>query len=387
MAAIKYKVKLTESERSRLNEVSHRGKPSVRTVKRALALLKADEGLRDGEIAGVLLVNAATIARVRKRFVEEGLEDAINDRPRPGRERKLDGKQEAHLVAIACSSPPEGHVNWTLHLLANKVVEMELAGSISLETVRQILKKTNSSPRSATGQAVEEKGMVHPQAERGVRRRMEDLLDPYPVLGQALYHEEYDRERPVVCFDESSKQLVEDVRPPIKAKPGRVERYDTEYQRNGTRNLFMFCEPKGGWRHVEVTGRRTAVDFAQQMKWLVDEAYPDAKLIRLVLDNLNTHKPGSLYEAFAPSEARRIAKRLELHHTPNHGSWLNMAEIEFSVFSRQCLNRRVGDEALLRREIAALERERNEAAAIIDWRFSTQDARSKLKHVYPIELN
>ena len=208
---------------------------------------------------------------------------------------------------------------------------------------------------------------------------MEDVLD--------LYHEEYDRERPVVCFDESSKQLLGDVRPSIKAAPGRVERYDTEYQRNGTRNLFMFCEPKGGWRHVEVTGRRTAVDFAQQMKWLVDEAYPDAALIRLVLDNLNTHKPGSLYEAFAPSEARRIAKRLELHHTPNHGSWLNMAEIEFSVFSRQCLNRRVGDEALLRREIAALERERNEAAASIDWRFSTQDARSKLEHIYPIELN
>ena len=170
MAAIKYKVKLAESERTRLNEVSHRGKPSVRTVKRALALLKADEGLRDREIAGVLLINAATVARVRKRFVEEGLDAAINDKPRPGRERKLDGKQEAHLVAVACSSPPEGHVNWTFHLLADKVVEMELAGSISLETVRQILKKTNSSPRSATGQAVEEKGMVHPQAERGVRR-------------------------------------------------------------------------------------------------------------------------------------------------------------------------------------------------------------------------
>ncbi len=178
-------------------------------------------------------------------------------------------------------------------------------------------------------------------------------------------------------------QLTGDVRPPIKAAPGRVERYDTEYQRNGTRNLFMICEPKGGWRHVEVTGRRTAVDFAHQMKWLVDGAYPDAEVIRLVLDNLNTHKPGSLYEAFEPSEARRIAKRLEFHYTPTHGSWLNMAEIELSVFSRQCLNRRVGDEALLRREVAALERERNEAAAIIDWRFSTQDARSKLHHIYP----
>ena len=205
--------------------------------------------------------------------------------------------------------------------------------------------------------------------------RMEEVLD--------LYHQEYNPERPVVCFDETSRQLTGDVRPPIKAAPGRVERYDTEYQRNGTRNLFMICEPKGGWRHVEVTGRRTAVDFAHQMKWLVDGAYPDAEVIRLVLDNLNTHKPGSLYEAFEPSEARRIAKRLEFHYTPTHGSWLNMAEIELSVFSRQCLNRRVGDEALLRREVAALERERNEAAAIIDWRFSTQDARSKLHHIYP----
>ena len=138
-----------------------------------------------------------------------------------------------------------------------------------------------------------------------------------------LYHQEYNPERPVVCFDETSRQLTGEVRPPIKAVPGRVERYDTEYQRNGTRNLFMICEPKGGWRHVAVTGRRTAVDFAHQMRWLVDEAYPDAQVVRLVMDNLNTHQPGSLYEAFEPSEAQRIAKRLEFHYTPTHGSWLN----------------------------------------------------------------
>ena len=228
-------------------------------------------------------------------------------------------------------------------------------------------------------QTVEKKEWCIPRLSGEFVARMEDVLD--------LYAEPYDPDRPVVCFDETSRQLLGEVRPPIAAAPGRVARYDTEYQRNGTRNLFMFCEPKGGWRHVEVTERRTAVDFAHQMRWLVDQAYPDAEVIRLALDNLNTHKLGSLYEAFEPSEARRIAKRLELHHTPNHGSWLNMAEIELSVFSRQCLNRRVGDEALLRREVAALERERNEAAAIIDWRFSTQDARSKLKHIYPIELN
>ena len=177
--------------------------------------------------------------------------------------------------------------------------------------------------------------------------RMEDVLD--------LYQPEYNPERPVVCFDETSRQLTGEVRPPIEAAPGRVARYDTEYQRNGTRNLFMICEPKGGWRHVEVTERRTAVDFAHQMRWLVEEAYPDAEVVRLVLDNLNTHKLGSLYEAFEPCEARRIAQRLEFHYTPTHGSWLNMAEIELSVFSRGCLNRRISDEPELRREVAALE--------------------------------
>ena len=205
--------------------------------------------------------------------------------------------------------------------------------------------------------------------------RLEDVLD--------LYHQEYNPERPVVCFDETSRQLTGEVRPPIEAAPGRVARYDTEYQRNGTRNLFMICEPKGGWRHVEVTERRTAVDFAHQMRWLVDEAYPDAEVVRLVLDNLNTHKLGALYEAFEPYEARRIAQRLEFHYTPTHGSWLNMAEIELSVFSRGCLNRRISDEAELRREVAALERERNAAKSAIDWRFTTKDARRKLQHIYP----
>ena len=205
--------------------------------------------------------------------------------------------------------------------------------------------------------------------------RMEDVLD--------LCSEERDPERPVVCFDETSKQLIEDTRAPIKPKAGRLERYDYEYKRKGTRNLFVFCEPKGGWRHVEVTERRTAVDFAHQMKWLVDEAYPDAKTVRVVMDNLNTHKPGSLYEAFEPVEARRIARRLEFHYTPKHGSWLNMAEIELSVFSKQCLRRRIGDEAMLRREVAALECERNEVGAVINCRFTIQDAHTKLQHIYP----
>ena len=204
---------------------------------------------------------------------------------------------------------------------------------------------------------------------------MEDVLD--------LYCEPYDPERPVVCFDETSKQLVAEKRSPIPAKGRRRERFDFEYKRNGTRNLFMLCEPLAGWRHVEVTERRTMVDFAHQMRWLADEAYPEAEKIRVVLDNLNTHKPASLYETFEAKEARRIIKRLEFHHTPKHGSWLNMAEIEFSVISRQCLARRIANEGALKREIAALETERNQAAATISWRFSTVDARHKLRHIYP----
>ena len=204
---------------------------------------------------------------------------------------------------------------------------------------------------------------------------MEDVLD--------VYERPYDPHRPVVCFDETSKQLIQETRLPIPAVPGRRERYDYEYKRNGTRNLFMFFEPLRGWRHLEVTERRTAVDFAHQMKWLVDRVYPHAEVICVVLDNLNTHNIASLYKTFEPPEARRIARRLEFHHTPKHGSWLDMAEIEFSVFARQCLDRRIPDELTLKRECAALELERNRVHASVNWQFTSRDARTKLKNLYP----
>ncbi len=204
---------------------------------------------------------------------------------------------------------------------------------------------------------------------------MEDVLD--------LYAEPYDPKRPVVCFDETSKQLLAEPRAPIPPKPGRLERYDYEYQRRGTRNLFMLCEPRAGWRHVAVTERRTMKDFAQQMRWMADTAYPAADKIRVVLDNLNTHRTASLYQAFSPEEARRIARRLEFHYTPKHGSLLNMAEIEFSVLGRRVLRRRIADEETLSQQVQALEAERNQSGATIDWRFSTEDARIKLQHLYP----
>jgi hypothetical protein len=204
---------------------------------------------------------------------------------------------------------------------------------------------------------------------------MEDVLD--------LYTEPYDPKRPKVNFDETSKQLIRETREPLPAAPGRPTRYDYEYERNGTRNLFMFVEPQAGWRHMNVTERRTMQDFAHQMRWLVDEGYPEATVIRVVMDNLNTHKPASLYETFAPAEARRLLKKLEFHYTPKHGSWLNMAEIELSMLSRQSLDRRIPDDATLRREITAYEDTRNAAKATITWRFTTTDAREKLHRLYP----
>ena len=204
---------------------------------------------------------------------------------------------------------------------------------------------------------------------------MEEVLD--------FYGEPYDPKRPKVCFDETSKQLIGEQRKSLPARPGQVERYDYEYQRNGTRNLFLFLEPQRGWRHVVVTEQRTMVDFAHQMRWLVDEAYPEAEVVRVVLDNLNTHRPASLYQTFVPAEARRIVRRLEFHYTPKHGSWLNMAEIEFSVLSRQCLDRRIPDEKTLKQELAALEDQRNRAGATVNWQFTSENARIKLKRIYP----
>lgn len=179
--------------------------------------------------------------------------------------------------------------------------------------------------------------------------------------------------------------MIKEKREGLAAQPGQIERYDYEYERNGTRNLFIFCEPQAGWRHIEVTEQRTKIDFAKQMKWLVDERYPGAEVIRVVLDNLNTHKIASLYEAFAPQEARRIAKKLEFHPTPKHGSWLNMAEIELSVLQRQCLDRRIGDEAELKGQIKAYEERRNGERATIDWRSSVVDARQRLQRLYPLQ--
>jgi hypothetical protein len=216
---------------------------------------------------------------------------------------------------------------------------------------------------------------IPPKASGEFVWRMENLL--------AVYHRPYDPQRPVICLDEASKQLLADVRPPLPPAPGHPRRVDDEYERRGTATLFLWCEPLRGRRHVRVTERRTRVDWAHAIRDLVDVHYPDAERIVLVEDNLNTHTPGSLYEAFPPDEAQRLAAKLELHYTPTHGSWLNIAELELSVLSRQCLDRRLPDRALLAQEVAAWEADRNAAAGPVDWQFTTADARIKLSHLYP----
>ena len=204
---------------------------------------------------------------------------------------------------------------------------------------------------------------------------MEDVLD--------VYKRPYDPDYPVVCMDESSKQQIIEVREPITAVPGKPQRYDSEYERNGVSNMFIFFEPLAGRRNINVTDTRTAVDWAIQIKKLVDDSYANAKKIILVMDNLNTHTGASLYKTFSPEEAHRILERLEIHYTPKHGSWLNMAEIEFSILSKQCLDRRIPNQKKLKKEIFAWVKKRNSISTPMKWRFTTKDARIKLKKLYP----
>lgn len=216
---------------------------------------------------------------------------------------------------------------------------------------------------------------IPPEANAEFVYHMEDVLD--------VYHRPADPEHPVLCMDETTKQLVGEVRDPLPAKPGQTERYDGEYVRNGTANLFLAVDPLAGWRHVAVTDHRCRSDWAHFIKEVLDVHYPQAPTVTLIMDQLNIHSPASLYEAFDPAEAKRLADRLEIHHTPKHGSWLNIAEIELSALGRQCLDRRIPDKEKLQHEVAAWEVARNADKTTISWQFTTEDARVKLRRLYP----
>jgi transposase len=369
---IRYRVELNEAERAELAAMLSGGKHAARKLKRAQILLAADAGLSDEAIASTISVGGSTVYRTKRRFVEGNLELALSEEARPGAPRKLSGKEAALLVATACSSPPEGRKRWTLNLLAGAMVELTEHDGLSRETVRRRMAEDDLKPWLR-------KMWCIPEVNGTYVARMEDVLD--------LYAGEHDPKNPVVCFDESPTQLIGEVREPILAAPGRPERYDCEYKRNGTANLFVFLDAHESWRHVKVTDRRTARDFAVCMRDLADIHYPDADRIRVVLDNLSTHTAGALYETFPAPEAHRILQRLEFHHTPKHASWLNMVEIEIGVLRGQCLDRRIGEREALVAEIAAWQRRRNASGARIDWKFTTAKARRKLARAYPDILN
>ena len=365
---VRYRVELDQCERDQLTALLSGGKRGARKLKRAQILLAADRGASDEEIARSIGVGGSTVYRTKRRFVLGNLAAALNEEPRPGARRKLTGKEEALLVATACSSPPAGRSRWTLELLAGELARLTTRQSVSRETVRRRLAENDLKPWRKDMWCI-------PQVDAEYVARMEDVLD--------LYAESPDPNRPVVCFDESPTQLIGEVRTPIPAKPGQLERYDCEYRRNGTANLFVFVDVHRPWRKVKVTESRTAVDFAACMRELADIHFPKAERIRVVLDNLSTHSPGALYQAFPAEQARRVLRRLEFHYVPKHASWLNMVEIEIGVLAAQCLDRRIDSIEQLTAETTAWEQQRNAAGARIKWMFTTKKARAKMGHAYP----
>ena len=365
---IRYRVDLSEVERIELQTLLRGGRHAARTLKRAQILLAVDAGMPDETIAQSLGVGGSTVYRTKRRFVEGNLDQALHEEPRPGATRKLSAQAEALLVATACARPPEGRARWTVELLAGEIVRLTEHESLSRETVRRRLAENELKPWR-------EKMWCVPKINGEYVARMEDVLD--------LYAEPPDPKYPVVCLDESPVQLIGEVREPIAAAPGQIERVDYEYRRCGTVNLFVAVDPHRPWRKVSVTQKRTAQDYAERLRELVDVDYPDAECIRVVQDNLSTHTPGALYEAFPAPEAHRILERLEFHYTPKHASWLNMVEIEIGVLKGQCLDRRIDNHAELEREIAAWERRRNAAGARVKWMFTPEKARAKMGRANP----
>ena len=371
----RYKVTLQADERAALEAITRKGSHRSRKVINALILLNCDEGafnqrrVRGEDVAEVLKVSMRTLDRVKKRFVEEGLETLLNGRPSQRRyQRKADGDLEARLVALSCSEPPKGYSQWSLRLLADRAVELEYIDSISYETVRRVLKKNEIKPWRKIG------WVIPPAGNGDFDAAMERVLD--------VYRRPYDVTQPVVCMDETPRQLIHETRTPLAPQPGRLERHDYEYERCGVCNVFMATEPLAGRRLTKVTERRTKTDWAQFIEDIA-ERYIDAEQITLVMDNLNTHSPGALYEAFPPDQAKALWDRFEFVYTPKHGSWLNVAEIELNVMISQCLRRRIDNLEELREEVSTWQAHRDQLEATVNWQFTAKDARIKLERLYP----
>ncbi|MEL7352224.1 MAG: IS630 family transposase [Cyanobacteria bacterium P01_A01_bin.116] len=371
----KYIVRLSEEERVELQAVIKTLKGSSQKVRRAQMLLKADvEGpdWTDERISEAFCCRAKTVENVRKRLVEQGFESALNGvkRNRPPTEKLLDGEQEAQVLALRLSEPPKGYANWSLRLLARKVIELGIVESVSHETVRQTLKKTGMTNRKI------EYWVIPPEADGEFVAHMEEVLD--------VYARPYNPECPVICMDEQPVQLHKEIKHPIPATANRPKRVDYEYERAGTASIFMLSEPLAGWRQATARNRRTKIDWATEVAALMDGRYAECPKVILVSDNLNTHTKGAFYETFEPERARQLVRRIEFCHTPKHGSWLNVAENELSAMTRQCVEgRRFGDLETLREEIAAWSTDINNTQRGVDWQLKVEDARCKLISIYP----
>ena len=373
----KYSVKLNQEQRTTLEEVVKKGTARARKIMHAQILLKCDKGeggprWRDKRIQEVLGVGETVIKRTRKRFVEHGLEDAIERRRQPKRpeRQRIDGEQEAKIIAVLCTEHSQGQERWTLRALNKRIIELEIVEQVSRETIRTVLKKNKLKPW------LDKYWCIGPSHDGNYVFNLEDVLD--------VYVQPYNEKRPLVCVDEGSVQLVGDVRDPLAMEPGKIKRVDYEFVRNGYTSIFLACEPLTGKTTTSVKERRGSEDFAHFLKHLIDDVYSTAEKIVVVMDNLNTHTPGSFYKVFPPEEAMRLYKKLEIHYTPLHGSWLNMAEIELSVLGRQALSGRIKDVQALEERVSAWQAQRDAHPVTINWRFTVEDARIKLKRLYPV---
>ena len=341
---------------------------------RVLEICNANAGknLSREEVAELADISVGTVTTTLKKYKTGGVDEVLKLNRSEASDvarLKADGRTRAETIAVACSQPPEGFARWTLNLLASKV-QVTYGKDLSKNCIRRILAESELKPH-----LIDYWCLPTPLNAEFVSR-MEDVLD--------VYERPYNPDIPLVCIDEKSYQLLGEVRKPLPMIPGHAEKRDSEYDRRGTVSMFMISEPYAGIRHVIVSTSRTAVDFAHVLQYVSDVMYPDKKQITLVCDNLNTHDISSLYKTFFPAEANRIKRRFEIHYTPKHGSWLDMAEIELNVLTRQCLDRRIPDIDILVREVAAWEKARNEERCTIHWTFTTEKARVKLRSLYPV---
>lgn len=353
-----YHVSLTETQAIFIRNSTKKGVLSTKKFTRMQILWLSSKGISDPQIAIATSSSISTIERTRKSFVTKGFEAALGQKKRRGRPPKLTAAGQELIVQLIKEQPPIGYARWTGTLIRLKIIGLGIVKSISLSTIYRFLRAR--------------KIKLHQRKKWCLSKIDEKFLERGKIVLET-YHRPYDKNHPVICFDEKSYELKSHVREPLPAAPGKPRREDNEWKRHGTVNIFMFCEPQKGWRHVKITKRRTKKDFARCMKQITDVFYPKVEKITVVFDNLNTHTKQAIIDFYGEKEGGRIVDKLEFVYTPLHGSWLNMAEIELSVLSSQSLDRRIPHKKILNKEIRSWNKDRNRAFTPINWKYTVQD--------------